>query len=84
MKSNTLGVDLSIIGPEGMSRSMKLLQGNVRVNEIFARPVKTANLNATDAVNGSAVSEIQSAKLGRNFGSQLLDLLQIKINDFLL
>ena len=53
MKSNTQGVDLSIIG----------LKGNVQVNENFARPVKKAN--ATDAMNGSAVSENQFAKLGR-------------------
>ena len=51
MKRNTQGVDLSIIGAKG----------NVLANENFARPVKTAN--ATDAVNGYAVSENQSAKL---------------------
>ena len=53
MKSNTQGVDLSIIGPKG----------NVQVNDNFARPVKTAH--ASNAVKGSAASENQSAKLGR-------------------
>ena len=67
MKHNRQGVNLSIIGPNG----------NVQVNYNFARPVKTAH--ATDAVNGSAVSENQSDKQD---GSQLLDLLKIKINDW--
>ena len=54
MKRNTQGFGLSIIGQKE----------NVQVNENFARPVKTAD--ATDALNGSsAVSEIQSTKLGR-------------------
>ena len=51
MKHITQGVELSILGPKG----------NIQVNQ--NRQVKTAD--AIDALNGSTVSENQSAKLGR-------------------
>ena len=51
MKHITQGVELSILGPKG----------NIQVNQ--NRQVKTAD--AIDALDGSTVSENQSAKLGR-------------------
>ena len=65
------GIDLSITGPKE----------NVQVNEKFARPVKAAN--ATDTVNGSAVSENKFTMLWASDRSQLLGLLKFKSTNFI-